>query len=615
MTQSLEFESEPSQGPGDPGARDPFDDNIETGAFEVLRRGLATSPELRDGIGITLLMALSAAAGRLVIPIVIQQILDRGVLGEAGYRPGFVWMASALALVVILGVLLASRSAYVRLVIAAEAVLHGLRVRAFTHIHRLSMADHESTRRGVLVARVTADVEALAAFTQWGAIAWIVNSAIIVGTLVVMAVYSWQLTLVVVVVHLPLVPFLRWVQRHQFDAYGLVRSRVAETLGLTSETVSGAPVIRAYGYEQPVRDRLDESIDRQYQQQMKAHLWFAGMLPVVDFFSSVSLAGAIAVGVWWQGSLGLDLGELIAFIFLVGLMLNPISELGEVLDQTQTALAGWAKIQQVMDMAIEVIEPDDGVGVVLPPGPVSVSAVGVRHRYRTGPDVLGSVSIDIPADTNVAVVGETGSGKTTFVRLLARLADPSAGRIEISGTDLRMVTPESRHRSIRMVPQDGFLFDTTICENIRSGRRDASRRDAERAVVELGLERWMETMPSGIDSQVGERGSRLSAGERQLVALARAQVADPGLLILDEATSAVDPETEEALSAAMTRLAVGRTTVAVAHRLSTAERADLIIVFESGEIVQTGSHMELVGTPGIYQRLHEQWMGNTRNRI
>ena len=590
------------------------DDNVtEMSSIGVLRRGLAMSPELRDGLGVTILMALSAAVGRLIIPILVQQILDKGVLGSAGYRAGFVWAASVLAMMVIIGVMVTSKTAYFRLVKTAEDVLLGLRVRAFAHIQRLSMSVHESTRRGELVARVTADVEALAAFTQWGAIAWIINSALIVGTLIVMSLYSWELTLVVVVVHLPLIPFLRWVQRHQFHAYGLVRSRVAETLGLTSETVSGAPVIRAYNYDQPVRSRLDESIDRQYHQQMKAHLWFAGMLPVVDLFSSASVAAAMAVGVWWHGSLGLGLGELVAFIFLVNLMLNPISELGEVLDQTQTALAGWEKIIRVMDMPIELSEPSDGE--TLARGPLSVVASNVTFRYRTGPTVLESVSVDIPADSNVAVVGETGSGKTTFVRLLARLADPIHGEVQVGGADLRLVSSQSRHDSIRMVPQDGFLFDTSICDNIRFGRNGSSRDDARRSVDELGLGEWLETLPDGIDTVVGERGGRLSAGERQLVALARAQVADPGLLILDEATSSVDPETEEMLSAAMASLAIGRTTVAVAHRLTTAERADLVLVFDGGAVVQAGVHSELVAVEGIYQRLHASWMGNTRNRI
>jgi ATP-binding cassette subfamily B protein len=595
-----------AEGPPD---EDAHIEHGEAQALVVLRRGLATSPELRTGVVITVVMALTMAVGRLTVPILIQQIIDRGLDTDEGFRPGFVYGACAVAAVVVIGVMLLARLTYLRLVRNAEAALLGLRVRAFAHIQRLSLAEHNDSRKGVLTARVTSDIESLAQFMQWGAIAWVVNGAIIAGTLVAMAIYAWPLMLIVVAVYVPLLPVLRHIQRNQLAAYERVRTRVATTLGFTSEAVTGAAVVRAYGYTGATRRRLHGAVDDQCREQVSAYRWFAYLMPITDLFGVAAMALSIGVGVWFGSDLGLSAGALIAFVFLVNLVLNPVTELGEVLDQTQTALAAWWKVLTVLDIPLEIEEPVDGV--TLASGALPVRADGVLFRYRTGGVVLHDVTVQIPAGMHVAVVGETGSGKTTFVRLLVRLADPTEGTITVGGVDLRAVDGASRRRHLRMVPQDGFLFDTTIRENIRTGRPDATDAEVDEAIDRLGLRWWVDAMPRGLDTPVGERGDGLSVGERQLVSLARAQIADAGLLVLDEATSAVDPETELAVSDALARLAAGRTTVTIAHRLSTAERADRVLVFDRGRLVEDGSHADLVAAGGVYARLHESWVGNT----
>ena len=589
---------------------DEAEDEEKTGALIVLKRGLQVSPELRTGASLTVLMALIVAAGSLAIPVLIQQILDQGLRGEEGLRSNFIYISCAIAFLIVSFVIFAQRATYNRLVRVAETTILELRVRVFRHLHRLSLADHQEARKGILTARVTSDIETLSQFAQWGAIAWIVDSVIIVGTLTVMAIYSWQLTLVVIAIYLPIIPILKAIQQQQFLKYREVREAVSETLGQASEAVTAAPVIRSYGYQNSIRSKLEKANQNQYRRQIRAHKFFALLAPVMDTFSALSIAGVIVAGSYLGPEMGLTSGEMIAFVFLTTILIAPIWELGEVLDQTQTALAGWWKILSVLDVPIEVHEPESGEK--LKTGALEIEASNVNFRYRTGSQVLDDISIRIPAGTNVAVVGETGSGKTTFVKLLARIADPTSGQITINGVPIHEIDAGSRHSSIQMVPQDGFLFDQTIRENVAFGKPHASEEEIQTAFHSLGLTDWLNKLPDGINTQTGSRGERISVGERQLVALARAQLANPGLLILDEATSAVDPETEVALVSALERLSQGRTTISVAHRLSTAEKADLILVFDQGKIVETGTHQELSTQNGIYADLHNTWMGTTK---
>jgi len=582
-------------------------------AVAVLRRGLAVTPELRQGMVLTASFAVVTALGKLAVPVLIQQVLDRGILGPQGYRPTFV-AVSCLAIGALIVVLyVAGRATFLRLVRAAEASLLGLRTRTFAHVHDLSIAEHVDHRRGALVARVTSDVDTLAQFTEWGAMAWIVDSILIVTTLTVMAVYSWPLTLVTVAVFLPLLPVMRALQRRQLAAYDEVRAAVGGTLSEVAELVAGAPVVRAYGLQGRTRRRMQRAIDRQYRAQMRAARWFSVMFPLADLFGALALAAVVAVGAINGPGWGLGFGELVAFVFLVNLLLMPVAELTEILDQTQTAIAGWRKILGVLATPLDVPEPTPGRA--LPKGPLAVDLDGVRFAYRSGDEVLRGIDLHLAPGSSTAVVGETGSGKTTIAKLLCRLADPTEGTVRVGGVDLSEVAADSRRSTIRMVPQDGFLFDATVYENVRLGRLDATRDDVRAAFDELGLGAWLDDLPGGLDAPVGERGGNLSVGERQLVALARAQVGDPGLLVLDEATSSVDPETERALTVALDHLTAGRTVVSIAHRLSTAERADQVVVVDAGRIVEVGTHEQLVAAGGVYADLYASWLGNTRAEV
>ena len=584
---------------------------IESGqgrsTWETLKRGVELSPEIRRGIGVTIALAVLSTVGKLLVPFVVQRTTDEGILAAGGPDAGIVLRYVLLAMVGVAVTALCSYFVNVRLFTASENGLSSLRIKAFRHIHDLSVLTQNTERRGSLVSRVTSDVDTISMFVQFGGLIFMVNIAQLLLATVLMVIYSPPLAGVVWACYVPLFFIIKQFQGIVGRAYTAVRERVGDMLAAISEAVVGAATIRAYGVEDRTAERIDTAVEAHRRSAVRAQTRAVMAFTTGQLVSGLTTAVVIVVGTLLAVNGSLTLGELLAFLFLVNLFTTPVQQATEILNEMQNAVAGWRRVIGIIDTHADVSDPGES-GVELPRGPITVGFDDVSFAYPGGDTVLHDVSLRIAPRSRVAIVGETGSGKSTLAKLLTRLMDPSSGEVTIDGVDLRRVRFGSLRNRVVLVPQEGFLFDASLLENIRFGAPEATEDDVRLTVTELGLDPWLATLPQGLATDVGQRGESLSAGERQLVALARAYLADPDLLVLDEATSAVDPSTEVRIQRALDSLTRGRTSIAIAHLLSTAQAADEVIVVDGGRVVERGHHSELVDAGGVYSTLHASWV-------
>lgn len=575
----------------------------------VIRRALIEAPVLRHGLRLTLFMAMAGQAITVVTPIVIQQIIDEEILAPTGIDMRGVLQKAAVAFVALVIGVVVGRVALLRLVKTSSSGLSDLRSKTFGHIMRQSVLHVQAERRGTLVSRVTSDISTLQEFMEWGGIGLIVGLSQVVLAMAVMVIYEWRMALIAfggVVIYLMM---MRWFQRILAANYDEVRHEVGVSLGVMSESISAIPVVRAYGIEDTTKARVAGAMEKRFRIEFTTGRFGNILYSTAEIFAGILTATLIVAGVVIGINRGMSAGTLVAFLFLTNLLIEPLQIVVETLEFAQSAASGLRRVIGVLDSEVEIEEPSDPEE--LRPGGLSVRFDHVGYAYPEGPDVLTDISLEVAVGSRVAVVGETGSGKTTFAKLAVRLLDPSAGTIHIGGVSAQRIPLAHLRERVAFVPQEGFLFDDTIANNVRYGRTESDDAEIWTAFHELGLGEWVDGLTDGLETMVGERGGSLSAGERQLVAIVRAWIGSPDLLVLDEATSAVDPVLDVALRHAIARLTEGRTSVTIAHRLSTAEGADEVFVFDGGRLVERGRHRDLLERGGTYAGLHADWASGT----
>ena len=489
-----------------------------------------------------------------------------------------------------------------------QRALQDLRVRLFSHLQQLSIGFYSRNRAGVIISRLTNDVEALDQLVEDGIATLFQSGLTLIGVVVILFFLDPHLALLTFL-SLPVLAVGAFIFRlASADAYRLTREKIAAITGSLQESLSGIRVVRAFGQEPKHIARFSELNDENRAANMTTVNLNAVYFPGVEFLSALVTVEILVIGGIEAINGHTSTGVVFAFIAALNNFFDPIQNLSQLYTTYQSGMAALDKIFELLDEQPDLSDAEDAITLPRVQGELALDHVS--FRYGSGEDAawaLRDIDLVVPAGQTVALVGATGAGKSTFAKLVARFYDPTEGSVRIDGHDLRSVAAQSLRSQLGIVPQEGFLFSGTVRENIAFGRPDASDEEISAAARAVGAEQFIEALEDGYETQVGERGIQLSAGQRQLLAFARALVADPRILLLDEATSNVDVQTESLIEHGMRRLVAGRTAIVIAHRLSTIRHAGRIVVLEHGQIVESGTHEELIEAEGRYWELYRDW--------
>jgi ATP-binding cassette, subfamily B, bacterial len=567
----------------------------------VLRRLGRMLRPWRTKIVVAVLLVFGQTACLLAGPALVKYGIDSGLRGDDGDALN---RAAILFLGVAVLALFFGRASIRAIANIGEHFLRELRVRVFRHLLSLGLDFFERERTGRLVARLTSDVDALQELVQMGLVMFVQNALLFVGALIVIFAMSWQLALCVMVVVPPVVWATRWFRKAANAAYLEVRERIGTNLATLQEGLAGVRVVQAFGRERAFTRRFRETNEAQFDANLETVKISTKYFPFIEFMGVLGIALIVGIGGLFVDQEIVTVGTVAAFVLYLNNLFEPVQQLGQLYNLLQSAGAALHKLFGLLDTPASI---DERPGAVDLPAQGRLEVDHVSFGYADGPDVLHDVSLVVDAGERIALVGPTGAGKSTLAKLVARFYDPRAGVVRFGDIDLRDATIRSLRERIAVVPQEGYLFTGTIRENVRIGRPEATDEEVDAALDALGVRDRFAALPEGLDTEVRERGSRLSAGERQLVSLARAALTDPPVLVLDEATSNLDPGTEHAVERALEALTENRTVLVVAHRLSTAARADRVAVVDDGRIVELGPHDELVHREGRYASLWSSW--------